>query len=90
MANALSEARLPLLLFLSGNDFVADEFDQVTKMHPVWCELLLDASVKRLKAADHTFSSAEWRDAVAADTEAWLTSVFERTREQSAGQQMSF
>jgi uncharacterized protein len=79
MAQAASDARLPLLLFLSGNDFVADEFDQVTKNHPLWSRLLDQASTKRLRTADHTFSSGEWRGAVAAETAAWVARLRENT-----------
>jgi exosortase A-associated hydrolase 1 len=75
MATGLQQARLPLLLVLSGRDFVANEFDQAVKGHQAWSHLLAGATTRRLDAADHTFSSAEWRDVVANETAEWVASL---------------
>jgi len=75
MANGVLEAKRPVLLILSGRDFVANEFDQVAAHHPQWTQLLRGATAIRLDDADHTFSSAEWRDRVADATADWLSHV---------------
>ena len=74
MAAAAADARLPMLLILSGNDYVANEFDEVCADHTAWSALVADAAVSRLDTADHTFSRAEWRDAVAETTAGWVLS----------------
>jgi exosortase A-associated hydrolase 1 len=82
MAAGLTEAARPLLVILSGKDFVANEFEQVAGADSAWSRVLAKATVERLEAADHTFSSAEWRDRVAATTGAWVASL------QAAGQSL--
>jgi hypothetical protein len=72
MAASLEDATLPLLLILSGRDFVANEFDQVASAHPAWERLLYSATIERLAMADHTFSNAEWRNAVTGATIRWI------------------
>jgi uncharacterized protein len=79
MARGLADAALPLLVILSGKDFVANEFEQVSGGDPNWSRVLAAATVERLEAADHTFSSAEWRDAVAAATASWVIQLDTRT-----------
>lgn len=71
----LAEAGVPMLIVLSGNDFVAQEFERVTRVTPGWSELLFNGVVERLPDADHTFSSARHRDAVARVTVDWLESL---------------
>ena len=72
MAAGLEHAKLPFLVILSGNDYVANEFDVVCQKHEAWQKLMSDATAERLANADHTFSTADWRDAVAKITATWV------------------
>lgn len=67
----------PILLLLSGDDLTAKEFVDVTRDAQQWTGLLANARVtkKVWPSANHTFSTREWRDAVAAETVAWLKDV---------------
>lgn len=53
----------PALILMSGHDYIAREFDEVTKSSQAWAGLLSDRRVKRvdIAGADHTFSKAEWK-----------------------------
>lgn len=64
----------PVLLILSGRDLTADEFKGAVNSDVEWQALLNDARVNRhdFAEADHTFSTAIWRDQVAAWTYEWL------------------
>jgi exosortase A-associated hydrolase 1 len=67
----------PVLLVLSGNDLVAQEFtDRASAAE--WRGLLGADRVTRrdLPAANHTFSRAEWRDEVSRLTLSWITANF--------------
>jgi hypothetical protein len=72
MQDALVAAGRPLFFILSGQDYVASEFDDVAQSRPEWSRLVAKADVVRLADADHTFSRAEWRAAVEAATAEWL------------------
>ena len=63
------------LIILSGNDLTAHEFDLVASSPP-WKGLLKSKKVARreLARANHTFSTRQWRDQVAAWTAEWLNS----------------
>lgn len=63
-----------ILLLLSGEDLTAREFLDVARAHPAWTGLLDQDRVARaeLPEANHTFSSAAWRDQVAELTIGWL------------------
>ena len=64
MARSLARARKPAYLILSGRDYVAREFEQALATAQWQC--LIDMEhVRRIDAADHTFSSADWRNEVA-------------------------
>lgn len=65
-----------VLLVLSGNDLTAAEFCDLTKASRAWRKTLKRPSVTRLElpAANHTFSTREWRDQVALWTIEWLRS----------------
>lgn len=82
MGEALKRAERPFLLLLSGRDYVAREFEQVMKADPLWTTICNDVSVERLEAADHTFSSAEWRAAVARRTADWVTKLRGKDQEE--------
>ncbi|MBS3936439.1 MAG: hydrolase 1, exosortase A system-associated [Sulfuritalea sp.] len=70
----------PILLILSGNDYTAKEFREYAAGAPSWRGLPEQAGVTRVdvKDADHTFSSAQWRDIVAATCLKWLATTSER------------
>jgi exosortase A-associated hydrolase 1 len=66
-----------VLLILSGRDLTADEFKDVVNADPVWQGLLARSSLERFDfaEADHTFSSATWRDQVAEWTISWIKQI---------------
>ena len=74
MARAWREANCPLLLVLSGQDLTAKEFTEALASDPAWQGALDHPLLTRvdLVDADHTFSSAAAREAVAQATTAWL------------------
>ena len=51
------------LLLMSGKDYIAREFDEVTKGSQAWAGLLSGPRITRadIEGADHTFSRAEWK-----------------------------
>lgn len=85
LRRALQTAGLPWLAILSGRDYVAREFEQVLAGE-AWRTLLPAGELFRLPDADHTFSSAPWRDAVAMQTLDWLRSL---SRQEPAAQESS-
>ncbi len=62
-AEGLRRFRGPVLILMSGRDYIAREFDEVTKSSKAWEGLLSDAHVTRkdIADADHTFSKATWK-----------------------------
>lgn len=64
----------PVLLILSGRDLVADEFKETVLNDVEWQSLINAQRLTRLDfpEADHTFSTASWRDQVAAWTQNWI------------------
>ncbi len=77
MKVCLDKFNQPVLLILSGNDLTADEFREVVKSDVEWQELLKDEKVtqKMLSEADHTFSSAQWRENVENWSLAWIKNL---------------
>ncbi|MFA9439712.1 hydrolase 1, exosortase A system-associated [Uliginosibacterium sp. sgz301328] len=73
MAQALRTYRGQVLIVLSGNDLVADEFRLAAARAPL-AGVLQSASIRwhEVPQATHTFSSAAWRDNVAAATIAFV------------------
>ena len=67
----------PVLLILSGNDFVAAEFIEFSNGHPQLQKLLQRGGVTRIDIAeaDHTFSNRRSRERVEIDTLNWLEQV---------------
>ncbi|MBK5912973.1 hydrolase 1, exosortase A system-associated [Rhodocyclus purpureus] len=65
------------LLLLSGKDYTAREFVEMTSADAEWSALLARAGVTRVELADadHTFSSARWRGEVEAHSRDWLASL---------------
>ena len=75
MADGWRRFRGGLLLILSGHDYTAREFIEYTTTSASWAGLLGEARLTRidLAEADHTFSSADQRQAVEEATLEWLT-----------------
>jgi hypothetical protein len=80
MRECLRRFSHPVLLILSGRDLTADEFRETVKGDVEWQALLADSRVTRhnFPEADHTFSSAAWREQVAERTLDWLKSIDRR------------
>lgn len=74
MQHALQRAGVPWQVLLSGRDYVAREFDQVASS-PAWAALQPEAHILRVAQADHTFSTAAWRDQVADLTVSWVQAL---------------
>lgn len=74
MEAALRRFRGRVLLILSGNDLVAQEFRSVIAGSSGWQQLLQAERVTRhdLPEANHTFARRDWRNQVARWTEAWI------------------
>ena len=74
MADGLAHFQGPVLLILSGDDLTAQEFEDVARQSPHWQALLRAArvTIRRLPAANHTFSRREWRDQVANWSSEWV------------------
>lgn len=74
MMQALEAFPGPLLLILSGNDYTGKEFLQACQNSEPAQRALSGPRLTRFDslAADHTFSSREWRQGVEAETLAWL------------------
>ncbi len=76
MADGMSRFKGKVLLILSGSDLTAQEFEDTARGARRWGRLLADTRVERRKLpnANHTFSTREWRDQVAAWTADWMRS----------------
>ncbi|MGH8714614.1 MAG: hydrolase 1, exosortase A system-associated [Casimicrobiaceae bacterium] len=74
MADGLQAFAGPILLILSGRDLTASEFVEYTRSSPRWTALLARSNLLRreIRGADHTFSSAQWREEVETQTIALL------------------
>jgi exosortase A-associated hydrolase 1 len=66
-----------VLVIVSGADLTGREFCDLADNTPEWKRLLDTPRVTRrqLDNADHTFSRRDWRDQVAAWTDAWVKSL---------------
>jgi exosortase A-associated hydrolase 1 len=60
-AEGLRRFRGSVLVLMSGRDYIAREFDEVTRSHEAWKGLLSDPRIRRkdIADADHTFSKPE-------------------------------
>jgi exosortase A-associated hydrolase 1 len=74
MDAAWRELRRPVLFVVSGRDIVAREFSEWVTADPARTRLYESegAQVYEIREADHTFSTREWRDAVAGRTIEWV------------------
>lgn len=63
------------LVVLSGNDLTAGEFRDAVQASRGWRRLVSGRllELRELAAADHTFSTPEWRDQVAEWTAQYVT-----------------
>ena len=74
MARSLARFRGEVLIVLSGKDYVAAEFRDAVAASAAMKRALSGDRVSwhRLADADHTFSTAAWRDQVAQTTRDWI------------------
>jgi exosortase A-associated hydrolase 1 len=74
MADGMRAFGGPILLVLCGRDLTAQEFVGHAASDARWAGLLTRALIERydVAEADHTFSTAAWRDALVARTLDWL------------------
>ena len=74
MGASVLSAGHPVLILLSGQDYVAKEFEDTLNTSQHWKQVLgkLPVTLRRLEAADHTFSSRPWCDEVAHQTTTWI------------------
>jgi len=75
MARSLEMADKPVLIVLSGRDFVAREFQQTVEQGGTWSRIEATRRPASIPSADHTFSSAAHRDEVCRITADWLKSL---------------
>jgi hypothetical protein len=78
MAAALADFGGPVLMILSGQDYTAKEFLEYAQTDWRWKGVMLRQNLERadLDSADHTFSTAAWRQQVETLTLAWLKRCF--------------
>src|SRR5439155_13248610 len=81
VANGLSRHAGPVLIILSENDLTAAEFREAMVRSRSLGRVTRRAGTTliELPEADHTFSTAKWRDRVAAITSQWLLESFPMT-----------
>lgn len=67
----------PVLILMSGRDYIAREFDEVTRSSKAWEGLLTQPRVLRkdIANADHTFSKAEWKAEAQQTLLDWLKTI---------------
>jgi uncharacterized protein len=77
MRECFNRFKHPILIILSGRDLTAEEFKETVASDPLWQELLNTNSVCRreIPEADHTFSTAKWRDQVTYWTKEWISDL---------------
>lgn len=81
MAAALQGFTGPVLLLLSGDDYVAKEFIDHARSADAWDGLLEMPMLERhdMDGMDHTFSRACWRNEAASLTASWIARQIETT-----------
>lgn len=86
MLDGLSRFKGRIMLIMSGRDMVSKEFDDLLQAVPKWQEHLAAFGLVRhdLEYADHTFSTAEWREQVAEWGIEWLSSFSTCPRKQDS------
>lgn len=80
MAAALQASGLPIAIGLSGNDRVAQEFEDVAVPMPAWKTVFQRQLVEmeHIPDADHTLASAQWQAVVHRLTMHWLDVIVKR------------
>lgn len=80
LREAQLEFRGATLLILSGRDLTAREYEMRVDESPAWRDWLQSkiVTVQRLEPADHTFSSAAWRNQVAVWSRDWVLDLEHR------------
>lgn len=75
-ATGLSRFHGRVMLLMSGHDYIAREFDEVTAASRAWDGLLESERVvrKEVDGADHTFSKRAWKDSASDAVVAWVDS----------------
>lgn len=75
-ATGMSRFKGRVLLLMSGNDYIAREFDEVVAASRAWDGLLSDPRVLRcdVEGADHTFSRKHWKNAASDAIVGWIKS----------------
>jgi len=73
-ATGMSRFTGRVLLLMSGNDYIAREFDEVVAASRAWDGLLADPRVLRrdIEGADHTFSRRHWKEAASDAVVGWI------------------
>lgn len=76
MAEGLMWFKGKVLVYLSGNDFTAREFEDMCATSTLWQRAIArsDLEWRRLPEANHTFSTRGWRDDVNRWTREWVKS----------------
>ena len=77
MLAGVERFKKPVLFIISGRDLTAAEFIDMTKSSGRWKRIFRRHSVevKTIDAANHTFSSKEWRSNVELWTEQWVRNI---------------
>ena len=73
-------AQRPMLVLLSGKDFVAAEFVAEMGKSPLWSKVLASshAEIRHFPDANHTFSSQVWRALVEQASIEWTATLANR------------
>jgi exosortase A-associated hydrolase 1 len=77
MAQGLRRSGRPFAVLLSGDDYVAREFEDLALPQPQWaaaCKDLMLAQA-RIENADHTLAGAEWASSAARLSAQWLALI---------------
>lgn len=77
MLTGLRRFKGEIMLVMSGRDYIAQEFDELLKSSAEWRDQLAAHQTVRhdLEFADHTFSTADWRNQVSAWGIEWLKAL---------------
>lgn len=75
MLKGLQQFQGEVLILLSSNDLVAQEFITLTQQDKKWKQCCASPKITRetIQEANHTFSSQRWREQVAERTVRWLS-----------------
>ena len=78
MLGALESFTGRTLVILAGNDLTAAEFRDLVASSRFWTKVIAAraAKIEEIAEADHTFSSAAWRERVEQATSRWLRAEF--------------